>query len=62
MSLKKRLIATFLLLLFLPLLMFSAMAFISRQTLDENYFGRLPEGMVQISIMLRWDGSQPTTT
>ena len=51
MSLKKRLIATFLLLLFLPLLMFSALAFISRQTLDENYFGRLPGGMVQVSIM-----------
>ena len=51
MSLKKRLIATFLLLLFLPMLMFTAMAFISKQTLDESYFGRLPEGMVQMSIM-----------
>ena len=51
MSLKKRLIITFLLLLILPFVMFAALTFISTQAFDDTYFGRMPEGMVQVSIM-----------
>lgn len=51
MSLKKRLIVTFLLLLILPIVMFAALTFITKQTLDETYFGGMPDGMVQVSIM-----------
>ena len=51
MSLKKRLIVTFLLLLILPLLVFFALAFISNKTLDENYFGVLPGGMLQLTVL-----------
>ncbi|MBR4343670.1 MAG: HAMP domain-containing histidine kinase [Lachnospiraceae bacterium] len=50
MSLKKRLIVTFLLLLILPLAMTFLLAFISRQTLDEGRFGIMPEGMVQLTV------------
>lgn len=51
LSLKKRLIVTFLLLLILPIVMFAALTFITKQTLDETYFGGMPDGMVQVSIM-----------
>ena len=51
MSLKKRLIVTFLLLLILPFVMFAALTFISTQAFDDTYFGHMPEGMVQVSIM-----------
>lgn len=51
LSLKKRLIVTFLLLLILPIVMFAALTFITRQTLDEQHFGGMPDGMVQVSIL-----------
>ena len=51
MSLKKRLIVTFLLLLILPFVMFAALTFITTQAFGDTYFGRMPEGMVQVSIM-----------
>ena len=51
MSLKKRLIVTFLLLLILPFVMFAALTFISTQAFDDTYFCSMPEGMVQVSIM-----------
>ena len=49
MSLKRRLLFTFLLLLVLPLLMFFALTFISRQTLDETTLH--PDGMFQVTIL-----------
>ena len=51
MSLKKRLIVTFLLLLILPFVMFAALTFITTQAFGDTYFGHMPEGMVQVSIM-----------
>lgn len=51
LSLKKRLIVTFLLLLILPFVMFAALTFITTQAFGDTYFGRMPEGMVQVSIM-----------
>ena len=51
MSLKKRLIVTFLLLLIFPMVMTSILVFISRQMLDEGNFGVLPEGMVQLTVL-----------
>lgn len=49
MSLKRRLLFTFLLLLVLPLLMFFALTFITRQTLDETTLH--PDGMFQVTIL-----------
>lgn len=51
MSLKKRLIVTFLLLLILPIVMFAALTFVTRQLIDEQHFGGMPDGMVQVSII-----------
>ncbi len=51
MSLKKRLIVTFLLLLIFPMVMTGILVFISRQMLDEGNFGVLPEGMVQLTVL-----------
>lgn len=51
LSLKKRLIVTFLLLLILPFVMFAALTFITTQAFGDTYFGHMPEGMVQVSIM-----------
>jgi len=51
MSLKKRLIVTFLLLLILPLVMFMALALISTRAMGDQGIGVLPEGMVRLSIM-----------
>ena len=51
LSLKKRLIVTFLLLLILPIVMFAALTLITRQTLDDQHFGGMPDGMVQVSIL-----------
>lgn len=51
MSLKKRLIVTFLLLLIFPMVMTGILIFISRELLDEGNFGVLPEGMVHLTIL-----------
>ena len=51
MSLKRRLIVTFLLLLIFPMVMTGILIFISRELLDEGNFGVLPEGMVHLTIL-----------
>ena len=51
MSLKRRLIVTFLLLLIFPMVMTGILIFISKELLNEGNFGVLPEGMVHLTIL-----------